>query len=76
MKLIDGVEGEIGGYAVEALRIERQIVLQALQRIEREEAGDREGEHRHRVGEPALLARLLDAGEAVEDALERPHDRA
>ena len=69
------VEGEIGRDGVEALRIERQHVLQPLQRIEREEADDREGDHRDRISEPALLARLVDAGEPIEAALDRPQDR-
>ena len=70
-----GVEGEIRRHAGETLRIKRQDALQPLQRIERQEADDREGDHRHRIGQPGLLARLVDAGEAIEQAFNRPHDR-
>ena len=40
-------------------------------RIERDEAGDRERDHRDRIDEPALFARRVDAGEAIEAALDR-----
>ena len=70
-----GVEGEIGRDRVEAPRVQRQDVLQPLQRVEREEAGDGENDHRDRVAEPVLLARRIDAGEAVEAAFDRPQNR-
>ena len=75
MKLIDVLKARSARNGVEALRIERQHVLKPLQRVERDESGDREGDHRDRVSEPALFARLIDAGEAIEAALDRPHDR-
>ncbi len=59
-----GVEGEVRRHGVEAARIERQKALQPLQGVERQESGDRKGDHRHRVGEPVLLARRVDAGQA------------
>ena len=74
MKLIDVLNARSDGDGVEALRIERQHVLQPLQRVERDEAGDRKGDHRDRIDEPALLALLVDAGEAIEAALDRPQD--
>ena len=58
-----GVEGEVGRDRVEAPRIERQHVLQPLQRVERQEPGDREDHHRDRVAEPILFSRRIDAGE-------------
>ena len=65
-----GVERQIRRNGVEALRIERQHVLKSLQRIKRSEADDREGDHRDRIDEPALFARLVDAGEAIKAALD------
>ena len=67
-----GVEGEIGRHPGELLRIERQHTLQPLQRVERQEADDRERDHRHRIDEPALFAPLVDAGQAIEAALDGP----
>ena len=69
------IEGEIGRDAVEAARVQRQEVLQALQGVEREEAGDGKDDHRDRVGEPVLLARRVDARQPVEAALDRPEHR-
>ena len=74
MKLIEVLKARSDG-AGELLRIERQRALQPLQGVERQETDDREGDHRRRVGEPALLARLVDASEAIENALDRPQDR-
>ena len=60
-----------GGTAGHAGRVERQPALQPLQRVEDEEAREVEGEQRERVAEPALLLAGIDAGEAVERALDR-----
>ena len=57
------IEGEISRDRVEALRIERQHILQPLQRVKRKKTDYAEGEHGHRVDEPALLPRRIDAGE-------------
>lgn len=65
-----GVEGEIGGNAGKALRIDRQIGLESQQRVKRDKSDHAEDEHRHRIGEPALLPRRIDAGEPIEDALD------
>ena len=70
------IEGEIGGDRIEALRVQRQKILEALDQIERNEADDAEGQHRHRIGDPALFARRIDAGELVEAALDRHQHRA
>ena len=76
MKLTRRVEGEVGRDAVEALRIERQVALQPLQRVEAEEAGGAEGQHGERVAAPALFALGIDAGQRVEAALDgREHRR-
>ena len=71
-----GVEGELGRHGVEAARIQRQKVLQPLQGVERQEAHDRKGDHRHRVGEPVLLTLRIDAGQAVEPPLDRRENGA
>ncbi len=42
---------------------------------QRHEAGDREGQHRERIGDPALFLFRIDAGNAVEQALHRPPAR-
>ena len=67
-----GIEGEIGRDGVEAARVQRQKVLQPLQGVERDEAGDGKDDHRDRVGEPVLLTRCVDARQPIEAALDRP----
>ena len=69
------VEGEVGGNAAKALRVERQIGLKPLQGVERRKSNDAEGEHRHRVGKPVLLARWIDAREPVEERAQRARAR-
>ena len=49
--------------------------LQAHQRVEDEKAADVEEQHGDRVGQPMLLALLVDAAEPVERRLDRPQDR-
>ena len=49
--------------------------LQPHQRIEDEEAADMEEQHGDRVGQPMLLALLVDAADAVENRLNRPQNR-
>ena len=70
------VEGEIGGNRRLLGRIERQHALQAHQRVEDQEAADVEEQHGDRVGEPMLLALLIDAADAVERRLRRGAGRA
>ena len=71
-----GVEREIGPDRILARRIERQQVLQPLQPVQRDEAGERERQHGDRVGDPVLFLRLVDAAQPVDAALHRPqHDR-
>ena len=70
------VEGEVGRDGVKAARIERQHVLEALQRVERQEAYDRKGDHRHGVGEPVLLTLRIDAGQPVKPSLDGRENRA
>ena len=76
MKLIAVLKARSGGTRIEAVRIERQHALQPLDAVERQKAGDGKGQHRHRIDEPVLLARRVDAGQAIEAALDRPDDRA
>ena len=69
------VEGEVGRHRRLIGRIERQHALQAQQRVEDEEAADVEEQHGDRVGEPMLLALLVDAADAVERGLDRAQHR-
>ena len=69
-----GVEGEIGRHGVEAARVQRQKVLQPLDRVEREESGDGKDDHRDRIGKPVLLPRRIDPGQAIEAAFDRSED--
>ncbi len=70
-----GVEGEALLDPGLALRIERQIPLQPLQRVERHEADDAEQQHRHCIGQPVLLLVLVDAAAPIDRALDRPQHR-
>ncbi len=69
------VEGEVGRDSVEATRIQRQHVLQALQGVKGQEAGDGEENHRDRIAQPILLPRRVDARQAVKPAFNRANDR-
>ena len=44
-------------------RVERQDALQAQQQVEDQEAGDVEEEHGDGIGQPVLLALLVDAAD-------------
>ena len=59
------VEGEIRSDGRLLRRIERQPRLQAHQAVKDQESADVEEQHRHRVGDPVLLAPLVDAAEGV-----------
>ncbi len=69
-----GVEGEVGRDVVEPLRVERQVGLQAQDGVERNEARGGKGQHGQRIGQPALLALRVHAGQRVETALQRPEN--
>ena len=56
-------------------RIERQHGLEAHQRVEDQKAADMEEQHADRVGDPVLLALLVDAADPVERRLDRPQHR-
>lgn len=47
-----GVEGEVGSHRPETSRVQRQISLQSLQRIERDQPRDIEQQHGHGIGLP------------------------
>jgi len=49
--------------------------LEALLKVERKDANEREQDHRDRVGGPALFDRLVDPEDLVDPALNRPNDR-
>ena len=64
------VERQIRGDGIELLRVERQQVLQALQRVDHHDAEEMEPQQRHRVADPALLLGRIDTGKAVDPAFE------
>ena len=66
-----GVEGEVGRDRPLAGGIERQHGLQPQDRVEQQEARRLEDQHGDRVGQPGLLLRRVDAGEAIQAALDR-----
>ena len=66
-----GVERQSRGDRPEPLRIERQHLLQPLHRVQHQHRHDAEQEQRDGVLGPAHLARLVDAGQAVEQPFER-----
>ncbi|MGY3356551.1 hypothetical protein ACVWZK_003214 [Bradyrhizobium sp. GM0.4] len=70
-----GVEGEIRGDSALAGRIERQDGLQPHHAVDDEEAADMEQQHGDRIGQPMLLALLVDAGEPVDAGLDRTQHR-
>ena len=55
-------------------RVERQELLQPQHRIEKQETRGVEQQHGDRIGEPMLLALLVDAGDPVKRHLDRPQD--
>ena len=65
-----GVEGRVGADAGHAGRVERQHNLQALQRIHRQHAEEVEQQQGQRVLPPAHAGRRVDAGHAVQAALD------
>ncbi len=69
-----GVERGIRADGGQRLRIERQPLLQPLQRIDDQRARQVEPQHRERVLDPAHLARRIDARAAVDQPFERPAD--
>ena len=70
-----GIERQIRRHRGHAGGIERQDILQPLQRVDEDEAGRVEEEHGERIGDPVLLACFLDAGQAIEAGLDRPKER-
>ena len=70
-----GVERRVGADRAEALRIQRQPLLQALQQVDDEQAGDVEDQHRdarsvfHVISSSASMP-----DEAIEQPLDRPAD--
>ena len=59
------IEAEIFGHGRNALRIEGQEALQAQQEIEAQKTPDVEEQHGDRIGEPMLLAALIDTAEPI-----------
>ena len=54
--------------------VERQAALDALEQVEHEDRDEAERQDADRVGLPALLGRLIDAGDLVDRALDRAED--
>ena len=70
-----GVEGKVGRDGRHACRIERQQSLEPHERVDAEEARGVEQQHGDRIGDPMLLARLVDASNPVKPALDRAEHR-
>ena len=70
-----GVEGQVGRDGAEALRVERQQLLQPLHRVEHQHRDDAEQQQRDGVLGPSHLVRLVDAGQPVDQPLDRPQHR-
>lgn len=68
------IEGEIGGHAGQALGIEGQHRLHPQDQIERGEPQPTEHQHRKGIAKPVLLARRVDARNAIKTALDRAED--
>jgi hypothetical protein len=67
-----GVERQIGGDRRLLGWIERQQMLEPQQRIHSQESGRVEQQHRNRVGQPMLLASVVNARPAIEKHLNWP----
>ena len=79
-----GVRGErsgrvprqvLGRHAREFLRIERQMQLYPLDQIQQQHRHHAEQQHGRSVFRPAHLVVLVHAGQAIDQALDRPHHR-
>ena len=69
-----GVEGRVGRHRSEALGVQRQAALEALEQVHDQQAREVEEQHRERIGLPAHFAIGPDTRESVEEALEPPED--
>jgi hypothetical protein len=70
-----GVERQVLGDGGLLRRVERQHGLQPHHRIKDEKAADMKEQHGDGVGQPMLLALLVDAADPVKRDLDRPQDR-
>ena len=70
-KLAAVLNARSGADAGEALRVERQHVLQPLQAVDRQHAEQVEEQHADGVGLPVHLLVRVDAGEPVDQPLDR-----
>ena len=69
------VERQVFRHRGLARGVERQHRLQPHHGVDDEEAADMEEQHGEGVGQPVLLARLIDAGHPVQPVFDRPQDR-
>ena len=74
-KLTAVLNDESGRHAAEALRIERQHALQALQQVDDDDPDEIEEQHRERVALPVVLRLRVDARDAVDEPLDGPQHR-
>ena len=70
-----GIESEVWCHGRHARRVERQQPLEAHERVDAQEARGVEQQHGDRIGDPMLLARLVDPGDSVKPALDGAEHR-
>ena len=70
-----GIEGQIRSDCGELLRIPRQPLLNPLDQIQQQHGDAAEQQHGDGILRPAHLVVLVDAGQAIQQALDRPSNR-
>ena len=70
-----GIERQVRRDRAKPLRVQRQNVLHALHHVEHQQRDDAEHQDGDGVLRPPHLARVVDAGQLVDEAFERPHHR-
>ena len=71
VKLAAVLNASPGSTPAKPLRIERQKILQTLERIEHYHADDAEEQHRDGIFDPGLLRRRVDTAQPVNQPLDR-----
>lgn len=69
-----GVEGQVRRYRIKSLRVKREHRLQPLQPVQHHEAGQTEGEHRDRIGDPVLFLGLAHTAQTVQRRFQGTQD--
>ena len=75
MKLTAVLKERSGATADCSAGLNGSIACSAHQHVKDEKAADVEQQHGDRVGQPMLLALLVDAAEPIQSRLDRPQDR-